>query len=240
MHIKINTNYRNDLHCYLINSIDKNRLSPISSVIDHIVDNIPVEFETEFIDGGTMTRTKLQYKILNNTDKNISVETEYFAVAAKVCSYLFSNGIDYEIELSHQLNFYQKNTDDFAEIYLKTEPNDMVCKKTYGIEDYSSVINCNYVSFTFKFNTSFFQTNKVTEIMIIDALQECTAYFMDDSESIVKEISKNDIHSIKFTKYGLDIILEWLDWHSDILHTPYSGLEGVLLENDLIIDELYA
>jgi len=236
MYIKISTDYRVDLHCHIINSFDENRLSPISSQLDHFVNRVPAEIVTKFIDGGTITRSKLQYKISNNKDKNISVETEYFPIAAKVCSYLQSNGVDYEIELSHKLAFYQENADDFAEIYLKTEPNAMVCKKTYGIEDDDSIMNSNYVAFQFKFNTSFFQTNEVSEKMIIDALQSCDICYSDNSSYAHIQVSKSDISSIKFTKYGLNIILEWLEWYRDILNTSYGDLEEKLEDLDLIQD----
>lgn len=240
MKIKITTDYRVDLASHMINSYDESRLSPIHSQIDLFVNRVPTECISEFTDEGLLTRSKLEYKITNITkkaNKSISVETEYFAVAAKVVSYLKSKGVDYEIELSEKLDFYQENPDDIAEIYLKTEPNTKVCKEMYGIKDEDSIMNLNFVNFQFAFDTAFFQTNEVTESMVVDAVQECEVCFTDNSRQVMKKITKNEISSIRFTQYGLKRIKNWLAWHRDILNTPYLDLEDVLLENDLIMEE---
>ena len=240
MKIKITTDYRVDLASHMINSYDESRLSPINSVLRYFVNCVPTECISEFTDEGSLTRSKLEYKITKITkkaNKSISVETEYFAVAAKVCSYLKSKGVDYEIELSEKLYFYQENPDDIAEIYLKTEPNTKVCKEMYGIKDENSIMNPNFVNFQFAFDTAFFQTNEVTESMVVDAVQECEVCFTDNARQVTKKITKSEISSIKFINYALEQILEWLECHRDILNTPYLDLEDVLLENDLIMEE---
>lgn len=242
MKIKITTDYKVDLACYSMEGYDENRLSPIYSQIDLFANRVPTECVSEFTDEGSFTKSKLKYKITKITkkvNKSISVETEYFAVAAKVVSYLKSKGVDYEIELSEKLDFYQENPDDIAEIYLKTEPNTKVCKEMYGIKDEDSIMNLNFVNFQFAFDTAFFQTNEVTESMVVDAVQECEVCFTDNSRQVMKKITKNEISSIRFTQYGLKRIKNWLAWHRDILNTPYLDLEDVLLENDLIMEEPY-
>lgn len=240
--IKITTKYKTNLACYSMAGYDENRLSPINSVLRYFVNRVPTECISEFTDEGSLTRSKLEYKITNITkkaNKSISVDTEYLPIAAKVCSYLKSNGVDYEIELSEKLDFYQENPDDIAEIYLKTEPNTKVCKEMYGIKDEDSIMNLNFVNFQFAFDTAFFQTNEVTESMVVDAVQECEVCFTDNSRQVMKKITKNEISSIRFTQYGLKRIKNWLAWHRDILNTPYLDLEDVLLENDLIMEESY-
>lgn len=214
--------------------IDK-RVDAIESMFKGIFNRTETTFE--FLSEGkniTVIRTSLGYKASFNKDGDFVFETEYFPIAAIYCSYLRSVGIKYHIVLSDEI-YCCGNSEDCLEIYPCTAPDTKVSKESLGIDD-ADMIN-TYYTLELKLNNSSLQNALTTPTMIKTAFVGIGLTYQNSTETKhkFKRIHKNDIASIKFTKLGMETIIEVVNSYKQLLTTSFENIEEALEEQEFLL-----
>ena len=166
-------------------------------------------------DNQHVIRNKTIYKLTEQEEKKIHIESESYEYFTVICAFLNNKGIDYQLsELSIEYMFHD-SVEDIAVLYTKEFPGTAINEAMFIKRD-TPCTNLSELKFTFKEKS--LQKASVTAEAILDSLDSCEAMYPSrgDNDVLIRKencmlVTKDDIFSINFNEEVMQLFMEDLE-----------------------------